>query len=52
MQTPMRRCKLAHGGALSNPVTLEDSAMNQCVSASPDFLKKLLARACGRAQSQ
>ena len=37
VQTPMRRCQVAHGGALSNPVTLEDSAMNQCVFAFPDF---------------
>ena len=36
----MRRCPVAHGGALSNPITLEDSAMNQCVSAFPDFFEE------------
>ena len=43
VQTPMRRCQVAHGGALSNPVTLEDSAMNQCVFAFPEFFE---ATAC------
>ena len=39
VQTPMRRCQVAIGGALSNPVTLGDSAMNQCVHAYPGFFE-------------
>ena len=31
--------QLAHGGALSNPATLEGSAMNQCVSANPELFE-------------
>ena len=39
VQTPMRRCQVADGGASSNPATLEDSAMNQCVFDYPEFFE-------------